>query len=143
MDVDTSSSSEDEHSSSDCEDTEESGSQGSGASSSYQSDNQQNEERLEDAIVCGQRLQLPQGLCENSKVFKEFFSARMWNSLTDASRQHLKQFLPSFPENDNTEKNVTLQKLFNCEQIGFSSPLEEFHKHLQAGKPNPHFPNNQ
>ncbi|XP_044726842.1 nuclear factor related to kappa-B-binding protein [Chrysoperla carnea] len=119
MDADSSSSSDEDLSSSEC-DTDS-------------SSNETQSENYEEAKLFGQRFQLPQGLCENKNVFKELFSPRLWNSLSDANRQHLKKFLPNFPENDSAEKNITLQKLFGSENIGFSNPLDDFHKSLRAG----------
>lgn len=117
--MDTSSSSED-LSSSDCELEDD---------SSYEDDS----EKFETSKICGATLQLPQGLCESKDIFKEFFSLKTWNSLSEINKQHLKNFLPCFPENDDQEKNVTLQKLFNREQFRFNSPLMQFQEKLRAG----------
>lgn len=117
--MDTSSSSED-LSSSDCELEDD---------SSYEDDS----EKFETSKICGATLQLPQGLCESKDIFKEFFSLKTWNSLSEINKQHLKNFLPCFPENDDQEKNVTLQKLFNGEQFRFNSPLMHFQEKLHAG----------
>lgn len=90
-------------------------------------------ETLETAKICGATLQLPQGLCESKEVFKELFSIQTFNSLSEINKQHLKNFLPCFPENDDQEKNVTLQKFFNKEKFRFGSPLLEFHDKLKDG----------
>lgn len=79
------------------------------------------------------RIQLPQGLCEHRDVFQELLSPQTWNSLSETHRQHLKRFLPKFPENDEQEKARTLQKLFNGEEFRFESPLIKFHDQLKAG----------
>lgn len=113
--MDTDSSSEDHTSSSDC------------------STDSSDDEKLESVQICGTRLQIPQGLCERADVFKEFFSPYTWNSLSEVQKQHLKNFLPTFPENDEHEKNVTLQKLLTGDVFRFSSPLMDFHEHLKAG----------
>lgn len=76
-------------------------------------------ESLETAKICGATLQLPQGLCESKEIFKEMFSLKTWNSLSEINKQHLKSFLPFFPENDDQEKNITLQKFFNKEKFRF------------------------
>lgn len=113
MDIDTSS---DENSSSDC--------------STVSSD----DDRLEAAqLTPNLCLHLPQGLCEHQDVFQEFFSAHTWNSLSDNHRQHLRKFLPDFPVDDEHEKTVTLQKLFDGEAFRFESPLLHFHNDLKAG----------
>ncbi|KAK4887042.1 hypothetical protein RN001_003313 [Aquatica leii] len=96
-------------------------------------DSSDEDEKLETAQICGVRIQLPQGLCERKDVFNEFFSASTWNLLSEEHKQHLNSFLPTFPENDEHEKAVTLTKLFNKEIFRFTSPLNEFHEHLKAG----------
>lgn len=90
-------------------------------------------ETFETAKICGATLQLPQALCESRDIFKELFSLKTWNSLSEINKQHLKNFLPCFPENDDQEKNITLQKLFNKEKFRFGSPLLDFHEKLKAG----------
>lgn len=90
-------------------------------------------ENLETAKICGVTLQLPQGLCESREIFKELFSIKTWNSLSEINKQHLKTLLPHFPESDEQEKNLTLQKLFNKEKFRFNSPLYDFHDKLKAG----------
>ncbi|KAK5643642.1 hypothetical protein RI129_007487 [Pyrocoelia pectoralis] len=96
-------------------------------------DSSDDDEKLETAQVCGVRIQLPQGLCERKDIFNEFFSASTWNLLSEEHKQHLNSFLPTFPENDEHEKAVTLSNLFNNEIFRFSSPLTQFHEHLKAG----------
>lgn len=91
------------------------------------------DEKLETVQVSGTRIQIPQGLCERKNIFQEFFSLHSWNSLSESNKQHLKKFLPTFPENDEQEKNNTIQKLFSGEVFKFSNPLSEFHDHLKAG----------
>lgn len=113
MDIDTSS---DDNSSSEC------------------STDSSDDDQLEAAqLTPNIQLHLPQGLCEHREVFQEFFSAHTWNCLSDTQKQHLRRFLPNFPENDDHEKTVTLQKLFNGEVFRFESPLLRFHNELKAG----------
>lgn len=83
-------------------------------------DSSDDDEKLEKAEICGSSIELPQGLCERKDIFDEFFSAYTWNSLTDEQRQHLRKFLPAFPENDQHEKNVTLQRLLNGQVFRYS-----------------------
>ncbi|KAF5302938.1 hypothetical protein FQA39_LY02118 [Lamprigera yunnana] len=103
------------------------------SSTECSTDSSDEDEKLETAQICGVRIQLPQGLCERKDVFNEFFSASTWNLLSEEHKQHLNSFLPTFPENDEHEKAVTLTKLFNKERFRFTSPLNEFHEHLKAG----------
>ncbi|KAL3265604.1 hypothetical protein HHI36_009808 [Cryptolaemus montrouzieri] len=91
------------------------------------------EDGMETAQINGTRLLLPQGLCDREDVFRDFFSPNLWNSLSDEHKTHLQTFLPKFPSNDEEEKTVTLQRLFNFETFKFSNPLQDFHHHLKAG----------
>ncbi|RZC39742.1 nuclear factor related to kappa-B-binding protein, partial [Asbolus verrucosus] len=88
---------------------------------------------METAEINGTKLQLPQGLCERKDIFHTVLSSDTWNALSDLNKQHLQTLLPNFPENDEEEKNKTLQKLFDCEIFRFSNPLEKFHEDLKAG----------
>jgi hypothetical protein len=59
--------------------------------SSVGSELSQESTRLEEFHIEGVRLQLPQGLCENKNIFKEFFSHRTWyECFTEQQKQHLK-----------------------------------------------------
>jgi hypothetical protein len=59
--------------------------------SSVGSELSQESTRLEEFHIEGVRLQLPQGLCENKNIFKEFFSHRTWQEcFTEHQKQHLK-----------------------------------------------------
>ncbi|KAJ9601303.1 hypothetical protein L9F63_000525, partial [Diploptera punctata] len=59
--------------------------------SSDSSDISEESTHLEDCEIAGVRFQLPQELCENKHVFKEFFSSRTWyEQFTEQQRQHLK-----------------------------------------------------
>ncbi|PSN38507.1 hypothetical protein C0J52_24318 [Blattella germanica] len=59
--------------------------------SSDGSDGSHESTRLEECTIAGVRLQLPQGLCENRMVFKEFFSNSTWREcFTEQEKQHLK-----------------------------------------------------
>lgn len=43
--------------------------------------------------------------------------------LTDSQRQHLRQFLPQFPENNSVEQDSTISDLFNNKNFNFGNPL--------------------
>ena len=102
-------------------------------SSSDYSTESSDDDGMETAEICGTKLQLPQGPCERKDIFLSVLSTETWNSLSDVHKQHLQTFLPNFPDNDDDEKNKTLQKLFDCETFRFNSPLEKFHEDLKAG----------
>uniref|UniRef100_A0A0A9VY26 Nuclear factor related to kappa-B-binding protein n=1 Tax=Lygus hesperus TaxID=30085 RepID=A0A0A9VY26_LYGHE len=106
-------------------DTDESG-------SSYHSDDSSQSGRMESARILGETFHFPQGLCDNPEIFKEVLSIDTWNNFTLEQRQHLENFLPSFPENDEEEKEKTLGLLFNRENIKFGNPLTDFHNQLQS-----------
>lgn len=59
--------------------------------SSVESELSQESTHLEEFHIEGVRLQLPQDLCENKSIFKEFFSHRTWHEcFTEQQKQHLK-----------------------------------------------------
>lgn len=99
----------------------------------------QKAEPLEAATILKQRLNLPKGLCESESIFNEFFSDKMWNTLTNDMRTYLvDNFLPKFPGNDEHEKDITLQMIFNRETFRFgSSPLVDFQRNLEEGNYRP------
>lgn len=115
----------------------ESESSNSSTSSSSSEASVPDEERLEPALILGATVELPQDLCENPAIFKEFFSMHTWNSLSEANKQHLRNFLPSFPENDQEEKEISLNKLFARDIFKFTSPLIDFQKNLHEGNYRP------
>lgn len=43
------------------------------------------------------------------------------------------KFLPSFPEKDKEEKELTVKKLFSGENIKFGNPVQQFHTKLKGG----------
>lgn len=102
--------------------------------SSVESELSQESTHLEEFHIEGIRLQLPQGLCENKSIFKEFFSHRTWHEcFTEQQKQHLKGFLPTFPDSDEDEKEETLRQLFARENMRFGSPLSDFQVQLKNG----------
>lgn len=103
------------------------------SSSDSSGDSSQDEERLEPTRILGTTFELPQDLCENPDIFKEFLSLKAWESLSETNVRHLKKFLPTFGENDEKEKERTVQKLFARETFQFTSPLVEFHRKLRDG----------
>lgn len=43
--------------------------------------------------------------------------------LTDSQRQHLRQFLPQFPENNSSEQESVISDLFNDRNVHFGNPV--------------------
>lgn len=107
----------------------------SGSSSGTSADGE--EEVLEPVKILGHTLELPQDLLEDYGIFKEFFSLKTWESLEDKHKEHLKNFLPKYSDNDEEEKEKTIKMLFNREPFHFTSPLSDFHNNLRQGNYRP------
>ncbi|XP_072012815.1 nuclear factor related to kappa-B-binding protein isoform X2 [Engystomops pustulosus] len=61
-----------------------------------------------------------------------------WQSvLSDSQREHLRQFLPSFPENNNEQQEQVVQSLFSGENFRFGNPLHMAQKLFRDGHLNP------
>lgn len=91
------------------------------------------EEVSESVRILGQTVEIPQDLCEDYSVFREFFSIKTWDALEDKHKEQLKQYLPNFPENDDEEKEKTVKMLFNHEPFHFTSPFGNFYNNLSQG----------
>lgn len=95
------------------------------------------EEVMEPVRLLGQTLELPQELCEDYSVFKEFFSMKTWEALEDEHKEQLKKYLPKFTENEEEETEKTIKMLFNHEPFHFTSPLSNFYNNLRQGNYRP------
>ncbi|XP_041981086.1 nuclear factor related to kappa-B-binding protein isoform X2 [Aricia agestis] len=110
----------------------------SSSSSDSSSGSSECDEEVTEAVrILGQTLELPQDLCEDYSVFREFFSMKTWESLDDKHKEYLRTLLPQFKEDDEEEKDTTLDMLFNCEPFHFSSPLDIFFNNLRQGNYRP------
>ncbi|XP_046967985.1 nuclear factor related to kappa-B-binding protein isoform X1 [Vanessa cardui] len=109
----------------------------SSSSDSSSGSSECDEEVTEPVRILGHTLELPQELCEDYSIFKEFFSMKTWDSLEDKHKEYLKEFLPTFPENDEEEKETTIKMLFNFEPFHFKSPLNQFFGNLRQGNYRP------
>jgi nuclear factor related to kappa-B-binding protein len=108
------------------------------ANSTIESNDESLGENNEIAKILDQKFKLPKDLCENSEIFKEFFSLDTWNQLTDNERSHLSTFLPKFDENNDEEQKNTIQQLFKNSLTRFNqTPLDTFHNNLQDGNYRP------
>ncbi|XP_061718248.1 nuclear factor related to kappa-B-binding protein [Cydia pomonella] len=105
---------------------------GSGSGSS-----EPDEDLTEPVRLLGQSLELPQELCENYGLFKEFFSFKTWEALEDTHKEQLMKYLPKFVQNDEEEREKTLKMLFDHEPFHFTSPLEVFYSNLKQGNYRP------
>ncbi|KAG6441059.1 hypothetical protein O3G_MSEX001652 [Manduca sexta] len=113
--------------------SEESSSSSDSSSGSSEGD----EEVMEPVRILGQTLELPQELCEDYAVFKEFFSMKTWDSLEEKHKEELLALLPTFSENEEEEKQTTIKMLFNHEPFHFTSPLGDFYNNLRQGNYRP------
>ncbi|XP_075976677.1 uncharacterized protein LOC142976945 isoform X2 [Anticarsia gemmatalis] len=95
------------------------------------------DEVMEPVRILGQSLELPQELCEDYSVFKEFFSIKTWDALEDKHKEELSKYLPKFTENEEEEKEKTIKMLFNHEPFHFTSPLDNFYNNLRQGNYRP------
>lgn len=109
----------------------------SSSSDSSTASSEYGEELTEPVRILGQTLELPQELCEDYDIFKEFFSMKTWDSLEDKHKEYLKEFLPTFPENDEEQKDTTIKMLFNFEPFNFQSPMNHFFNNLRQGNYRP------
>lgn len=95
------------------------------------------DEIMEPVRILGQSFELPQELCEDYLVFKEFFSMKTWDALDDKHKEELNKYLPKFTENEEEEKEKTIKMLFNHEPFHFTSPLDDFYNNLRQGNYRP------
>ncbi|XP_063624858.1 nuclear factor related to kappa-B-binding protein [Cydia splendana] len=95
------------------------------------------EELTEPVRLLGQSLELPQELCENYGLFKEFFSYKTWEALEDTHKEQLMKYLPKFVQNEEEEREKTIKMLFDHEPFHFTSPLEVFYSNLKQGNYRP------
>ncbi|XP_068629387.1 nuclear factor related to kappa-B-binding protein isoform X2 [Battus philenor] len=95
------------------------------------------EEIMEPVSILGHTLELPQELCEDYGVFKEFFSLKTWQSLDDKHKDDLTKLLPQFNDNSEEENEKTLKMLFNHEPFHFTSPLSNLYSNLRQGNYRP------
>ncbi|KAJ0176108.1 hypothetical protein K1T71_008282 [Dendrolimus kikuchii] len=109
----------------------------SSSSDSSSGSSEGEEETTEPVRILGHSLELPQELCEDYSVFKEFFSMKTWESLEDNHKEQLMDYLPKFTANDKEEKEKTIKMLFTHEPFHFTSPLSDFYNNLRQGNYRP------
>lgn len=108
------------------------------------SDSEQLDQSLEPTRILNEILELPKGLCDDPKIFNEFFSLDTWNCLPDHMKDQLNGFLPDFTEvcaNDaeaEQETEKTVEQLFTNQITRFhASPLVDFQRNLEEGNYHP------
>ncbi|KAM5131791.1 nuclear factor related to kappa-B-binding protein [Mantella aurantiaca] len=93
---------------------------------------------MEDCLLGGSRVSLPEDLLEDPELFFDVVSLDTWQSvLSDSQREHLRQFLPSFPEDNTRQQDDILQALFRGDNFRFGSPLQTSQKLFRDGHLNP------
>ncbi|XP_017856044.1 PREDICTED: nuclear factor related to kappa-B-binding protein isoform X2 [Drosophila arizonae] len=88
-------------------------------------------------------FRLPRGLCENARIFHEFFSVETWQMLPNNMQARLQPLLPSYagflaPAQAAAEQQRTLLQLFNggIQRFG-QSPLLRLQRQLEEGNLRP------
>ncbi|XP_071432322.1 nuclear factor related to kappa-B-binding protein isoform X3 [Pithys albifrons albifrons] len=93
---------------------------------------------LEDCMLGSTRVSLPEDLLEDPEIFFEVVSLSTWQEvLTDAQQEHLKKFLPHFPENNREHQNKLIAALFGGENFRFGNPLHIAQRLFRDGHFNP------
>ncbi|NXX94382.1 NFRKB protein, partial [Centropus bengalensis] len=93
---------------------------------------------MEDCMLGGTRVSLPEDLLEDPEIFFEVVSLSTWQEvLTEAQREHLKKFLPHFPENNREQQSKLISVLFSGENFRFGNPLHIAQKLFRDGHFNP------
>lgn len=93
---------------------------------------------MEDCLLGTTRVSLPEDLLEDPEIFFEVVSLSTWQEvLTDAQQEHLKTFLPHFPENNREHQNKIISALFSGENFRFGNPLHIAQKLFRDGHFNP------
>ncbi|XP_023277341.1 nuclear factor related to kappa-B-binding protein [Seriola lalandi dorsalis] len=92
----------------------------------------------EECMLGNCRVNLPEDLLEDPEIFFSVMSKSTWSEvLTDSQRQHLRQFLPQFPDNNVVEQDNTIGDLFNNKNFNFGNPLHLAQKLFRDGYFNP------
>ncbi|KAM9297036.1 LOW QUALITY PROTEIN: nuclear factor related to kappa-B-binding protein [Gastrophryne carolinensis] len=93
---------------------------------------------MEECLLGGSRVSLPEDLLEDPELFFSVVSLDTWRSvLSDSQREHLKQFLPSFPEDNGRQQDDIIQAIFRGDNFRFGSPLCMAQKLFRDGHLNP------
>ncbi|XP_053297673.1 nuclear factor related to kappa-B-binding protein isoform X2 [Pleuronectes platessa] len=92
----------------------------------------------EECMLGNCRVSLPEDLLEDPDIFFSVMSESTWtDALTDSQRQHLRQFLPQFPDDNVAEQDSTISDLFNNRDLNFGNPLHLAQKLFRDGYFNP------
>ncbi|XP_075046642.1 nuclear factor related to kappa-B-binding protein [Mixophyes fleayi] len=93
---------------------------------------------MEECLLGGTKVSLPEDLLEDPELFFDVVSMDTWQKvLSDSQREHLRQFLPSFPEDNAGQQEQTVQALFRGDNFRFGNPLHIAQKLFRDGHLNP------
>ncbi|XP_056093040.1 nuclear factor related to kappa-B-binding protein [Rhinichthys klamathensis goyatoka] len=93
---------------------------------------------MEECMLGNCRVRVPEDLLEDPEIFFSVMSESTWTDvLSDAQRTHLRQLLPQFSENNNSEQNSIISDLFNDQNFFFGNPLHIAQKLFRDGYFNP------
>ncbi|XP_035035005.1 nuclear factor related to kappa-B-binding protein [Hippoglossus stenolepis] len=100
---------------------------------------EENDGQITEECMLGDcRVNLPEDLLEDPDIFFSVMSESTWtDALTDSQRQHLRQFLPQFPDDNVAEQDSTISDLFNNKDLNFGNPLHLAQKLFRDGYFNP------
>ncbi|CAJ1064009.1 nuclear factor related to kappa-B-binding protein [Xyrichtys novacula] len=92
----------------------------------------------EECMLGDCRVNLPEDLLEDPEIFFSVMSESTWTDvLSESQRQHLRQFLPQFPDNNIVEQDDSISDLFNNINFNFGNPLHLAQKLFRDGYFNP------
>ncbi|XP_069750477.1 nuclear factor related to kappa-B-binding protein isoform X2 [Narcine bancroftii] len=93
---------------------------------------------MEECLLRGIRVSLPEDLLEDPDIFFEVVSRRTWDEvLSQAQRDHLRKFLPQFSEDNLEQQDSIITGLFNGDDFRFGNPLHIAQKLFRDGHFNP------
>ncbi|KAJ7305034.1 hypothetical protein JRQ81_010817 [Phrynocephalus forsythii] len=93
---------------------------------------------MEDCMLGSICISLPEDILEDPEIFFEVVSLSTWRDvLVESQREHLKKFLPHFPENNTEHQNNLILSLFKGENFRFGNPLHIAQKLFRDGHFNP------
>uniref|UniRef100_UPI00398ECD8A nuclear factor related to kappa-B-binding protein isoform X2 n=1 Tax=Pristiophorus japonicus TaxID=55135 RepID=UPI00398ECD8A len=93
---------------------------------------------MEECLLGGTRVRLPEDLLEDPDIFFEVVSRSTWDEvLSQSQRDHLRKFLPQFPEDNLERQDNIIAGLFNGDNFRFGNPLYIAQRLFRDGHFNP------
>lgn len=90
--------------------------------------------KFENLRIENESVQIPEELCRNKEIFKEFFSLNTWNNLSKAVKEHLtSNFLPENLTSPQIQQS-TITELFSGGLKRFTiAPMQKLQEDLEKG----------